>query len=187
MNETLRCINGNPPTVPLNTNGSLHGVNGETSRVIFREPEPGSKPESASPSSLGNGRKLPSYQTEPLIPPNAQAAQCPPVVDEQLEDQDLRLTFTVSVHGRSRKIVGAKFDRVIPDGIRSENRHVFFAILQSLLDEMRQTIAIRTNSKIPVEPFPKDGGKNWDGKDFIARDPGTMPASLKVHDDPLIG
>ncbi len=129
---------------------------------------------------------MPDFQNEPLMPPKPEVAPSPPVVDAELEDDDLRMTFTVTVQGRSRKIAAAKFDRVIPDGVRGENRHVFFKTLESLLDEMRQTIAIRTNSKLPVAPFAKDDKKNWDGKDFIASGPGSMPKSLRVHTDPSI-
>ena len=120
------------------------------------------------------------------MPPKPEVAPSPPVVDAELEDDDLRMTFAVTVQGRTRKIVGAKFDRVLPDGARSQNRHLFFKTLESLLDEMRQTIAIRVNSKLPVKPFPQTGKKEWEDNDSVPRDPGPMPTSLTVHDDPPI-
>ena len=170
----------------MKTNGAIPGVSGEKSRVIFREAATLSKPEAESLLPDANGRKLPDFQNEPIIPAKPEVAPSPPVVDAELEDDDLRMTFAVTVQGRTRKIVGAKFDRVLPDGARSQNRHLFFKTLESLLDEMRQTIAIRTNSKLPIEPFTKDGNKNWDGKDFVASDPGPIPQSLTIHSDPPV-
>src|SRR5260221_6000151 len=120
--NTLNSVEQHTGAGVLKTNGSLPGVNGAKSRVIFREPATRSKPEAASPPPRTNGRKLPNFQNEPIIPAEPELAPSPPIVDAELEDDDLRMTFTVTVHGRTRKIVGAKFDRALPDGARSQNR-----------------------------------------------------------------
>jgi hypothetical protein len=170
----------------LRTNGSLPAVNGKESRVNFHEPATSSKPEGVSPPRDTNGSKLRDLQNEPLIPPTPVAEPTPVIIDEELDGDDLRLTINVKVNGRSLKIMNAQFNRIVPDGAQGKHRHVFFQTLASVLDEMRTTVAIKTNSKLPVEPFPKDGNKNWDGKDFVASDPGPVPSSLKIHDDPRI-
>jgi len=185
--NTLGSVDQDTRADVLETNGSLPGVNGEKSRVLFHEPETRSKPESAPPPARTNGSTSRDFQNEPLIPPKQEAALSSPVIDEELEGADLRMTINVKVHGRSLKIMDATFNRVVPEGGDSKHRHVYFQTLASILDEVKMTVAIKTNSKLPIEPFPKDAKKGWDDNDFIPRDPGSMPASLKPHDDPPIG
>ena len=178
-------IDGNAQAAPLKTNGSIPDVTGEESRVIFHEINIRSKPEAPSPPPGTNGSKARDLQNEPLIPPTPVAAPAP-VIDEELDGDDLRLSITVKVNGRSIKIMNAQFNRIVPDGGLGKHRHVFFQTLTNVLDEMRTTVAIKTNSKLPIEPFRKDTKKDWDNNDFIPRDPGSTPQSLTVHTDPPV-
>ncbi len=184
--NTLGSVDQDTRADLLETNGSLPGVNGEKSRVVFHEPVIRSKPESASPPPGNNGSKARDLQNEPLIPPTPVVEPTPVIIDEELDCHDLRMSISVKVNGRSIKIMDSKFHRIVPDGARSQNRHVYFQTLASILDEVKLTVAIKTNSKLPIEPFRKDTKKDWDNNDFIPRDPGSTPQSLTVHTDPPV-
>ncbi len=184
--NTLGSVDQDTRAEVLEANGSLPGVNGEKSRVVFHEPVIRSKPESASPPPGNNGSKARDLQNEPLIPPTPVAAPAPAIIDEELDGHDLRMSISVKVTGRSIKIMDAKFNRIVPDGALGKHRHVFFQTLANVLDEMRTAVAIKTNSKLPVEPFPKDVKKERDDNEFVPRDPGPMPTSLTVHTDPPV-
>src|SRR6266481_9799152 len=88
--NTLNSVEQHTGADVLETNGSLPGVNGEKSRVVFHEPVIRSKPESASPPPGNNGSKARDLQNEPLIPPTPVAAPAPATIDEELDGDDLR-------------------------------------------------------------------------------------------------
>ena len=126
-------IDGNAQAAPLETNGSIPGVNSENSRVIFHASNIRSKPEAPSPPG-NNGSTSRDLQNEPLIPPTPVAEPTPVVIDDELDGDDLRLTITVKVNGRSIKVMNALFNRVIADGALGKHRHVFFQTLTNVLD-----------------------------------------------------
>jgi hypothetical protein len=150
MNETNGAFtngatNGSHSTTPAESSSVDAGVNGQAS------PDPGEP-------SLTSAN--PTEPKEPLAQPVEK------ILDESLDEQDIKVAITVTVHGRKIDIMNRPFEKTFYDGLESFNRGLLFTGIKKFLEEeIYQAVAVKINRKVPfVIPEESPLGEKQNGK-----------------------
>ena len=158
MNETNGAFtngatNGSHSTTPAESSSvESAGVNGQAS------PDPG------EPSLTSANTAEPK---QPSAPPAEK------ILDESLDEQDIKVAITVTVHGRKIDIMNRPFEKTFYDGLESFNRGLLFTGIKKFLEEeIYQAVAVKINRRVPfvVSEKPTFGDKRI-GKDRPGRQP----------------
>jgi len=143
MNETNSAItngatNGSHSTTPAEPSlVDAAGLNGQPSPV------------SVEPSLTSANAADPK---EPSTPPVEK------ILDESLDEQDIKIAISVSVNGRKIDIMKRGFEKTFFDAMESSNRGVLFNSIKQFLDqEIYQAIAVKLNRKVPVTVTERAG------------------------------
>src|SRR6266702_3102607 len=101
MNETNGATNGSHPTTAAESSSvNSAGVNGQTSPI----------PVDASLTSVTTAEPK-----QPSAPPVEK------VLDDSLDEQDIKVGITVNVHGRKIDLMTRAFEKTFYDGMESAN------------------------------------------------------------------
>ena len=130
--------------------------------------ENGAPVSAAAATAVGvNGRRRRIHSGQQLgVPENGKGRPSPPaaeqILDENLDDDDIRVSIAVVVHGRTKKFANLKFDRAVYAAMRDDNRGIFFEELDHLLKEIQQAIASKLNRKLDAgrRPDPENDKGN---------------------------
>jgi hypothetical protein len=114
---------------------------------------------------------------------------------EELGEKDVRLSISVTVRGRSLKIMDkCSFETTIYEGLRDESRGRFFGALDRMLEDVKEGIGIKVNTIVPVRvpDWPEELGKNGRRHSLIKEPippyPGDgLPDELTIHKDTPLG
>jgi len=97
---------------------------------------------------------------EPAAPPVEK------VLDESLDEQDIKVAITLTVHGRKIDIMKRAFEKTFFDGLEQSNRGMLFSSINQFLEqEVSHAIAAKINRKVPyVMPAKPSNGQQQQGK-----------------------
>jgi hypothetical protein len=119
----------------------------------------------------------------------------------------LRLRIAVTVNGRSRQLANLNFEKTVYAGARDHNRGLFFQQLDQLLQDVKQGVGIRVNSKLRTGEVKPNGNGHAAGDDTSqGQSPGAdgnktgrpawkkvpyfdereMMENLKIHEPPSL-
>jgi hypothetical protein len=122
-----------------------------------------------------NYRKLRVFPKTPIVPPEPRAEPPPPpakVIDESLEDDDMKVEIGVSVFRRTEKLADFNVDRTIYGGAQPQSRETLLQELDNLLEEVHQSVACKVNRKLrPVDTEGKAGKETAPRPTNSARSP----------------
>ena len=167
----------------MNGNLAARPLQDESASIATRAIEP--------PGHANNGRSTRKMSRQPFMEPNVPQPEPPrpvEVIDAKLGENDLKLLITVSVHGRTKRVIeDCEFGATIYEGLRPERRARLFQSFERVLEEMRDAIAIKINTTVPMEA-PASASKphaNGFAKAGIfcteQPDGGELPEWLKIH------
>jgi|SRR6266704_118705 len=113
----------------------------------------------------------------PQVPAAEQASSeqpsAPPVekvLDESLDEQDIKVSITLTVHGRKIDIMKRAFEKTFYDAFESPSRGMLFSAIKNFLEqEIYEAIAVKINRRVPyVMPEKPSHGQQQKGK--VVRD-----------------
>jgi hypothetical protein len=107
------------------------------------------------------------------------------VLDENLDEDDLKIAITVTVHGRKAEIMKRAFEKTFYDGLVSTNRGLLFKALRTFLEEeIHQAVAVKINRKVPyVMPEQRSNGPQGKGKSQPGFEPIPPYISMDESDE----
>ncbi len=140
-----------------------------------------------------NGQPLPIPVQPSLTSANTAEAKQPSapstekVLDESLDEQDIKVSITLTVHGRKIDIMKRAFEKTFYDAFESPSRGMLFSAIKNFLEqEIYEAIAVKINRKVPyVMPEKPSHGQQQKGK--VVRDliP-PYPAHTGENEEPEI-
>ena len=140
--------------------------------------DPASK---ACQPALLNGHA--SSTPKPDVSGNGTAAPGEPVniLDETLEEKDVRMVMSLEMNGRTMKIANLKLDRVVYEGSEIRNRWVLLKAIEDILAELRRGVVYKVTSKLPI---PNDSPAP--GVEAASTSPGEekFPSDMIIHHPP---
>src|SRR6266852_2252349 len=88
-------------------------------------------------------------ETQPGDPPPA------PVLDAALNDDDVRISISVNLYGRSINLMeDCEFTSLICGGLAPENRGILFSMVDRLINGVEEGIGARVNAAVPTRQSP---------------------------------
>src|SRR6266567_2555047 len=96
----------------------------------------------------------------PILPPHLREPEPAPkvqVLNPGLDESDLKLSLSVTIHGRTIRIMDCNFSTTACGGLDAKNRGLVFQSIERLTDEVLRAAAIKLNSAVPLpEPSPDE-------------------------------
>jgi hypothetical protein len=86
------------------------------------------------------------------------------ILDEALEENDVRIVISVDVHGRKSQFAKLQMDRTVFEGLQDQHRGMFFQALENVLEEIQRAVGFKLNSKLDAgrKPDKEKGYANGD-------------------------
>ena len=169
------------------TNGAL--TNGATNGS-----HPTTTAESSSVESAGVNGQASSIPVEPSLtsastaePKQPSAPPVEKILDETLDEQDLKLEISVRVHGRRIEIMKRAFEKTFYDGLENSERGLLFTAIKKFLQEdVYEAIAVKINRKVPfVIPEEPSNGQKQKAKDRPGFEPIPRYTGLDEDDEEI--
>jgi hypothetical protein len=108
----------------------------------------------------------------------------PKILDEKLEENDIRIVISFDLHNRTTQVANLKMDRIVFEGAVVA-RWVLLQALENVLAETRRVAADKLSSKLPV---PKRDETASQADEAVT---GTgvvdLPEDLVIHHPPSLG
>jgi len=165
MSEKNGTSNGQQPAVTSESSApGAATVNGQTSRDLSEQP---------------------NSQVKDIQPEAPSITPVQEVLDETLDEQDLKLQISVRVHGRRLKIMDASFSKTMYDGLENDERGLLFTAIKKFLQEdVYEAIAVKINRKVPfVIPEEPSNGQKQKAKDRSGFEPIPPYTGLDEDDE----
>jgi len=118
---------------------------------------------------------------EPSAPPAEK------VLDESLDEQDLKVSITLTVHGHKIDIMKRAFEKTFYDAFESSNRDMLFSAIKNFLEhDIYEAIAVKINRRVHVTiaETPTMGEKQ-NGKHRPGYEPIPAYTGLEEDDEDL--
>ena len=153
--------------MPMNDNHTPTGNQPEGTPAVPPLTEPTGLPKNArSRRELSNSPNTPS--TSPPVP----------VLDATLDEDDLKLSISVRVTGRTVRFATLEFNKTAYGATRDQRRGIFFQQLEHLLTEVQQAVATKVNTKLDAGKKP-DPEKDDDNSQHPSRNGSKRPLLTK--------
>jgi hypothetical protein len=121
--------------------------------------------DNAPVSSSGQASDMNGHHTRP--------AGEVPVLDETLEEGDIKITIALQLHGRSTELVDVTLDRVVFEGSEGKNRWILLQGIQNTINEVRRATAYKLKKKLGLEEDSASGTSD-------------CPEELRIHEPPPV-
>ena len=114
------------------------------------------------------------------------ASVATPVLDEALDDMDIKIAITLDLQGHTAKLANVKLDRVIFDGMDHRNRWELLHGLRQTLDELGRVAANKVKGKLSTsENLAK--AEHQDGASAASGAVEKLPGAFVIHHPPPLG
>ncbi len=97
-----------------------------------------------------------------------------PVLDGTLDENDIKITIGLELHGRSTELVNLTLDRVVFEAAEGRNRWQLLQGVQNTINELRRATAYKLKKKGINEDTPS------------ASEASDFPDELRIHEPPPV-
>ena len=73
------------------------------------------------------------------------------VLDETLDERDVRVIISLNLHGRTTKVVDVSLDRVIFESLEVKDRWILLEGIQATLDELRKVAVVKIKKNLGLD------------------------------------
>ena len=132
------------------TNGAL--TNGANDGSQTTSPAESSPVDSADVNGQASAVLVePSLTSASAAAKEPSAAPVEKVLDESLDEEDIKVSITLTVHGHKIDIMKRAFEKTFYDAFESSNRGMLFSAIKNFLEhDVYEAIAVKINRKVPV-------------------------------------